>query len=72
MTILLNLTPKEAKVLMCITQHIGGPPSGTRGLVDKIGKKLHKQRKQFENAEVDLSIPSKFHSIYFEPESSYP
>ena len=66
--ITLNLTTKEAKLLRAITQCIGGPPAGTRGLADSIGAKLSKQYTKFCDASVDLTtdpVPMSRNSIYF-------
>ena len=42
--IILKMSRKTAEVLNTVVQHVGGPPTGPRGEIDKIYKNLGKQK----------------------------
>ena len=69
--ITLNLTPNEAKALKFICGHIGGNPSGTRGLFDSIDNKLINQYHKYKDEKINLQIERSLNigsvGIYFVP-----
>jgi len=62
--IILELTTDEAAVLRAVFSGIGGPPSGARGQVDNVARKLYAQAPN-STTDLDLTFVSGNSSMYF-------
>jgi hypothetical protein len=62
-SVVLTLTMPEAEALRAVTYRVGGPPSGTRGLIDNIGVALSAAGVKRSEAPVDYA--GQQHCIFF-------